>query len=124
MKILELQDKHYDSRQRLYTTSYAIVYDRIRWYFVVLLDARITTVSRRVVYAAVCHRIRTSFSLMKRSNFLLLPPQSSPSSTPSPSLLSPLLHCFFIPLPSPGPHPQHIKLLTVGCINEMDLNKK
>jgi hypothetical protein len=60
---LKSQDEHYESRKRSYTTSYAIVYgvtyDRIRSYFVVLLDARITTVSRRVVYN---HRIRPPYT--------------------------------------------------------------
>jgi hypothetical protein len=47
-------------RMRSYTVVYGVNYDRIRPYFVVLLDARITTVSRRVVCD---HRIRPPYTI-------------------------------------------------------------
>ncbi len=81
------------------------------------------------VYDVICHRICTSFSLLKRkqlpvtfppsvSNALqpppLLPPPLLPSSPPS--FCSSLTH-------SPLPHTQYTETLTIDCINEMDLNK-
>jgi hypothetical protein len=48
---------------RLYTVVYGVTYDRIRSYFVILLDARITTVSRRVVYDAL--RLYTAIVLRR-----------------------------------------------------------
>jgi hypothetical protein len=112
-RITKVVNNRIRRRMRSYTVVYGVNYDRIRPYFVVLLDARITTVSRRVVYD---HRIRSLYTtvhcrirhrlssyshkfLVSEGGNLLLPP----SPPPPPTHQIPFTPCPFLLLSSTPP---------------------